>query len=116
MSKPLTSLQIDAHKRLLLVSRDLVGCLSQDHPSEPVVGLMVMSLFEAALAYAPETVSVAIADFITQHVRTRAGFCTMCDNSIGAHMSHPPICERCDAKMAGQSERMIGDMLKELDL
>jgi len=41
--------------------------------------------------------------------RQRFGVCQDCDTDINAHLTHPPICETCDARQQAEFDRMDAD-------
>ena len=44
-------------------------------------------------------------------LRDQSGFCQSCDNRIDSRLTHPPICEHCNAR----EEKFCQDMENEID-
>lgn len=96
---------IDRIRRLL---RRIDRLIAHDAPGFLIAGNFVM-LTEMMTLYCGAELYAEMGRLAVAIARDRNGFCQHCDQEIGAHLTHPPICEACDFRFEEEYREMGGE-------
>ncbi len=74
--------------------------------TDVILAASVWPMFESAMGFMGKELGEKMLEFMLSATRQRAAFCQYCDNEIACAMSHPPICEHCDARIDKECDDM----------
>ncbi len=86
-------------------AEQLIQMLDLNAPDN-VLALSVRLLIDTATADFGEELYREIGKGAAANARQRHGLCQSCDAEIAAYVTHPPLCEHCDAKQSAEADRM----------
>jgi len=94
-------IRADFRRRVISLLHDL----DADMPDFLLASRMV-SVFDTAVALFGKEMYECMGNRAIMNARQRHGVCQHCDNDLAPIVTHPPVCEYCDARIEAEAEEM----------
>jgi hypothetical protein len=85
---------------------DILQGLIDENAPDLIVANCISGLFFCAVGYLGKELTDEFSKRLITDARQRIGRCQHCDTDIGAAVTHPPVCEHCDAKLETWCDEM----------
>jgi hypothetical protein len=72
---------------------------------DPVKAQAAGQFFLFCVGLFQDTFTREVTRFLVTDLRQRVGVCQYCDSEVSPLVTHHPVCERCEAKIAEEAER-----------
>ena len=69
-----------------------------------MLAMEIRQVLLSAWCLMPTDMMRELADWLTPRVRTYFGLCIHCESTVPTQLTHPPVCEQCDAKCRDEVE------------
>lgn len=99
----------DPRERIRRHAEHLVQLIDDGVPKF-MVALQIFQIWMAGLVWAPEELWTEWGGWIKEGVCNYHGQCTECDASVPAQLTHPVMCEQCEAKIRDEIEQIDEDL------
>lgn len=90
----------------------LIELLDLDAP-DTILALQVRLIMDAATADFGEDLYREIGEAAKVNTRQRFALCQTCDSEVSIRLSHPPLCEQCEAKQEAMADEMEKSMQRD---